>query len=79
MKAIETLKQIFPFHGHERTKVAANERAEEARSHLAEYALGAFCLIMFVALGPFAAIPAFFATFSIPKWLEEEKQARERA
>jgi len=79
MKAIQTFKQFFPFHGPERTKLTAAEKAEEGKGHLAEYALGAFCLVMFVALGPFAAIPAFFATFSIPKWLEEEKRARERA
>ncbi|WP_457755855.1 hypothetical protein [Thermodesulfatator indicus] len=36
--------------------------------------LGSFCFLMFLALGPFAAIPAFFATFSIPKWVEKEKQ-----
>ncbi|OAG27060.1 hypothetical protein [Thermodesulfatator autotrophicus] len=40
----------------------------------AEGILGAFCFLMFLALGPFAAIPAFFATFSIPKWIEEKQK-----
>ena len=76
MKSMQTLKQLIPFHGPERDKVAIAEVGEGVIEKVVEYALGTFCFIMFLALGPFAAIPAFFATFSIPKWLEEEKKAQ---
>ncbi len=76
MKTIQTLKQLFPFHGPEKDKVAVTEAGEGLVGKVAEYTGGALCFVMFLALGPFAAIPAFFATFSIPKWLEEEKEAR---
>ncbi len=78
MKSIQAIKHLWPFHHEEREKVASLERTK-AEGRLGEYILGTFCFLAFIALGPFAAIPAFFATFSIPKWLEEEKNAPKRA
>lgn len=79
MKAIQTIKHLFPLPERHREKVAATTETATLKGRLTEYALGTFCFLMFIALGPFAAIPAFFATFSIPRWLEEEKQAQHRA
>ncbi|AEH45122.1 hypothetical protein Thein_1254 [Thermodesulfatator indicus DSM 15286] len=66
MKSIQALKPHFL------KKNTALSEVQEGWCW-AEGILGAFCFLMFLALGPFAAIPAFFATFSIPKWIEEEK------
>ncbi|NPA48826.1 MAG: hypothetical protein GXO20_02495 [Thermodesulfobacteria bacterium] len=79
MKAIQTLKQLWPFHHETREKVAPQSKVGFWQGRVGEYALGTFCFLMFIALGPFAAIPAFFTTFSIPKWLEEQKETREGA
>lgn len=68
MKAIDTLKHFFTVNHHE-----IKEKTKSA-SRVQEYLLGGFCFLMFLALGPFAAIPTFFATFSIPKWIEEEEE-----
>ncbi len=70
MKAIDTLKHFFEVHHHPKVKEEA-----ESTSKVQEYLVGGFCFLMFLALGPFAAIPTFFATFSIPKWLEEERES----
>ncbi|WP_022854268.1 hypothetical protein [Thermodesulfatator atlanticus] len=68
MKASQALKQIISIGTCNKTKESA-----QSSFPLVDYALGTFCFFMFVALGPFAAIPAFFATFSLPRIIEESK------
>jgi len=78
MKAIQSLKQLFPFHhAGKDVNPAEGVKTDSISNRIGEYALGVFCFLLFIALGPFAAIPAFFATFSIPKWIEEQRRAEE--
>ncbi len=69
MKAIQTIKHLWPFH-HQAVPKAETKTAGKVQ----EIALGSLCFLLFLALGPFAAIPTFLATFSIPKWIEEERR-----
>ncbi len=71
MKAIQSIKHLWPFH-HQ----AASKAETKAHGKVQEFVLGSFCFLLFLALGPFAAIPTFLATFSIPKWIEEERGER---
>ncbi|GEM_PF-2144531 len=68
MKTIQTIKHLWPFHPQ-----ATSKAESKAGTKVQEAVLGSICFLLFLALGPFAAIPTFLATFSIPKWLEEER------